>query len=167
VKTNIRRIGLVAVLASASIVAVGVAPALAVCDAPPGWSYHTTQVDRYVGIPTTRVYAGPGTTIQFSRGTTKTVQGSLQTTGIAEAGTILSKVSASVGVPVGLIKVVTTPSTVSWLVPATKPIGWLEMGARGYQINWQKGQYVAPCRFVVASSGTLLGATSRPSFLHG
>jgi hypothetical protein len=165
-KTNIRRLGLVTVLASGSIVAVGVAPALAVCDAPPGWNYNTTQVDRYVGNRATRVFGAPGTLLQISRGTTKTVSGELQTTATVEAGVIFAKVSATVGVTVGLSMAVTTTQGGEWLVPATKPSGWFEMGAHGYQINWKKGTYVSPCRFVVADFGSLLGPTSSPYFMH-
>jgi len=157
-------VALLATPASAAPAAPAAPAAASVCDEPPGLT--TTQTARYIGNPATRTFGPRGTVLAISRGTTTTVSGSLQTTVGAEAGVIFGKVSASIGLTVGLSKAVTVTTTGTWLVPATQPLGWLEMGSHGFQISWSRYHYVTPCRRVTDRRATLLGATSNVQFAH-
>lgn len=131
-----------------------------------GSVYSTTQSGRYIGNSGTRVYGKAGGNLSISSGTSTTVSGSLQTTVSAEAGAIFAKASASVGLTVGLSKTVSTTVGYSWTVPSSQPSGWIEMGAHGFQISWEKGHYNSPCTYVRDSTGNLLGATSNVEFSH-
>jgi hypothetical protein len=131
---------------------------------PPG--YLTTQSARYVGNPATREYGQAGGTLSISRGTTKTISGTLQTTVSADAGVIFASVSTTVGISVGLSKSVTTTAGYTWQVPSSQSVGWVEMGSHGYQISWRYGSYNSSCGFVTSRSGSLSGVTNNVQFAH-
>jgi hypothetical protein len=134
-----------------------------VCN-PPG--YLTSESGTYIGNPANRTYGQYPGTIIVSKGTTKTVSGSLQTTVSAEAGVIFAKVSTSIGLSVGLSRAVTTDSSYSWAVPKSQATGYVEMGSHGYRISWRYGSYNSSCQFVTQRTGQLSGVTANVEFTH-
>ncbi len=152
-----------AVLAATPVVAQAGTASPAVCDAP---GYLTSEAGTYIGNSANRTYGEYPGTITVSKGTTKTVSGSLQTTVSADAGVIFAKVSTSVGISVGLSKAVTTNSSYSWTVPKSEGTGYVEMGSHGYRISWRYGSYSAGCQFVAQRSGQLSGVTANVEFVH-
>lgn len=171
------KFALTALGAAAAVVLGGAAPAMAaapqphqvtpqLCVSPAGPYTQTSQTGIHISQGAYRAYGQGGGTITVSKGKTVTLSGTLQSTVSADAGVIFAKVSASVGVSVGLSKAVTATSSYSYAVPAGVSQGWVEMGSHGYQIHWEKGHYASPCTWIVDSSGNLSGTTDQVDFTH-
>ncbi len=132
-----------------------------------GTFYNETHSDRYVGDSSTRVYGSAGGVLSISKGITIQITGTLSGTVSADAGVVFAKVSSSVSLSVALSRSVTTTVGYSWTVPSDQDTGWVEMGAHGYSIDWEKGHYVSPCSWVKTGGGTgLVGVTSNVEFAH-
>lgn len=167
--------------ATAALIAATVAPASAAPqfheapmapEAPPstqvretGYFYNTSYTDVYLPNPAKRFYGNGGGVLSFSTADSSTVSGSLSATSSADAGVVFAKVSASVGVTVGASATATTTVGYTWNVPAGQT-GWIEMGARGYQIDYTKSHYASPCTEVIDQVDTITGATSNAWFTH-
>jgi hypothetical protein len=130
-----------------------------------GYYWKTNPVYKFVGSGQ-RVYGQSGGTITITKGTTKTISGSITGTTSGEANIIFAKATVSVGVTIGGSYAVTVTNAYSWQVPANQANGWVEMGSAGYRIDWQKGIYQAPCTFVTKGSGVITGVTKSPAFAH-
>jgi hypothetical protein len=131
-----------------------------------GTFYNESHSDRYIGNSSTRVYGASGGTLTITAGKSTTTSVDTGITAKIDAELVWLKVSASVSHTVGKSSNVTTTSGYSWKVPDSQGTGWLEMGAHGYNISWNKGYYRTPCIWVQTDSGTLLGTTSNVQFAH-
>lgn len=116
--------------------------------------------------PGGRAYASPGTTIVMDQSGPFDVRAWPQTTASVDAAAVLAQLSASVEVPVSASASVDGGGRGSWTVPADQPVGWMEIGGAGYQIDWRRTTCSGDGTLAVVASGTMEGATERTSFSH-
>ncbi|MCC9196409.1 hypothetical protein QNO08_10695 [Arthrobacter sp. zg-Y820] len=116
--------------------------------------------------PNQRVYGAAGGTLSFEVGQQSSTSIEVNGSTTAEAGAVFAKASATLGIAVSASSTTTTQQGYSWQVPADQAQGWLEMGAMGYQLDWQRGHYNSPCIWVQDASGSTLSTSSNTAFSH-
>lgn len=172
------RIGLIVAALATSLLGLGGTAAYAdtggdqtiqpmVCDdGGGGTQYRLINSGGYAGDSTTRTYGAGGGTISISRSESVSFSSSITGTVAAEAGVIFAKASVSVGITIGRTADTTLSKSYSYTVPASQTSGWVEMGFRGYRINYDKGYYASPCTWVSQRKSTIYGVTQNTFFMN-
>lgn len=157
----------------AEAVATGAAPAVStplVCTADTGTQaagseYEVQAYETYVPGDQ-RVYGEAGGVLNFDVGEQTTASVTVDGSTTAEAGAVFAKASLTLGISVGASSSVTTNQGYTWTVPADQPLGWIEVGRMGYQLDWQRGHYNSPCTWVQEASGSTLSVSDMIAFSH-
>lgn len=128
----------------------------ALCD---GRAYYTTKVTSGPTFKQAKqsgaaVTGGPGVTLSITRSKSFTVSGSVTGTAGFDAGAIIAKASASVGVTLGASYSSTITHGGSWKVPRTWKVGELAVGSLTYSGKWYQKRELPTCRIYTSKSGS-------------